>query len=83
MLILVNSAAYSAVIADDEIKLSATTMRPGDFIKIAANEPANAVVEIRFLDATKQLQVYNNQFLWSHRRLILHNSRVRIPCMSK
>jgi murein DD-endopeptidase MepM/ murein hydrolase activator NlpD len=63
MVIILAVCGYSAVIADDEIKLSATTMRPGDFIKIIANEPSNAAVEVRFLDDTKQLQVYNNQYL--------------------
>jgi murein DD-endopeptidase MepM/ murein hydrolase activator NlpD len=53
---------FSTVLAENEIKLSATTMRPGDFIKITVNEPLDSVVEARFLDDTKRLQIYNNQF---------------------
>jgi murein DD-endopeptidase MepM/ murein hydrolase activator NlpD len=53
----------SAVMADEEIKLSTTTIRPGDFIKIVTNEPAGSVVEVQFLDTKKQLQIYNNQYI--------------------
>jgi murein DD-endopeptidase MepM/ murein hydrolase activator NlpD len=51
------------VTADEEIKLSDTTMRPGDFIQVSVNEPLQSTVEVGFLGDLKPLQIYNNQYI--------------------
>jgi murein DD-endopeptidase MepM/ murein hydrolase activator NlpD len=53
----------SAVMADDQIRLSATTMRPGDFITISVDGALRSTVEVSFLGVSKQLQAYNSRYI--------------------
>jgi murein DD-endopeptidase MepM/ murein hydrolase activator NlpD len=63
MMVLAFICQVSAALGDNEIKLSATTMRPGDFIKIVVNETPDSNVEVQFLGESKRLQFYNAQYL--------------------
>lgn len=63
LLVMAFIGQVSAAFGDSEIKLSETSMRPGDFIKIVANETPDSNVEVQFLGESKQLQFYKDQYL--------------------
>ena len=62
-LVLILIGCGSIITAGDEVILSATTMRPGDFMKISVAEPANSTVEVSFLGDVKPLLFFNNRHI--------------------
>ncbi len=53
----------SVVTADEEIRLSANSLRPGDFIKISVHARPQSTIEVGFLGNKTKLQFYRDQYI--------------------
>lgn len=56
-------SGIDAKLEEMEVRLSASTLRPGEFLRLVVKAPADAVVKVNFLGTVKELPFYHNCFI--------------------